>query len=100
LFEFTGDTQARQWHELLGYYGSDPDAAQRGFAKRLDQAISNDGLLQVLRKGVKDRGVLIRVAYFKPSLVMSGADPVLDNYRKNRLTAALSTAAPAASPGA
>lgn len=54
----------------------------------------------MLRKGGKDRGVLIRIAYFKPSLVMSGADPVLDNYRKNRLTAALSTAAPAASPGA
>lgn len=84
LFEFIGATQAQQWLELKSYYGGDPNAAQRGFAQRLDQAISNDGLLQVLRRGVKDRGVLIRVAYFKPSLVTS--DAVLDRYRANRLT--------------
>jgi type I restriction enzyme R subunit len=84
LFEFIGATQAEAWAELKSFYGNDPDAAQRGFARRLDQAISNDGLLQVLRKGVKDRGVLIRVAYFKPNLVTS--ETVLDNYRANRLT--------------
>lgn len=84
LFTFIGDTQAEEWDELLTFYGSDPDAAQLGFAKRLGQAIETEGLLDVLRKGVKDRGVRIRVAYFKPSLVQS-AD-VLDEYRKNRLT--------------
>jgi type I restriction enzyme, R subunit len=84
LFEFIGDTQIKEWTELLTYYGGDADAAQAGFAKRLDQAISNDGLLEVLRRGVKDRGVRIRVAYFKPSLVTS--DDMLDNYRANRVT--------------
>ncbi|WP_255954750.1 type I restriction endonuclease subunit R [Streptomyces odontomachi] len=84
LFEFIGKTQADDWSELIALYGGDPNTAQAGFAKRVDQAIGTDGVLDVLRKGVKDHGVLIRLAYFKPSLVAS--DAVLDDYRKNRLT--------------
>jgi type I restriction enzyme R subunit len=84
LFTFIGATQAAEWEELVTFYGGDRDAAQIGFAKRLDQAITNDGVLDVLRKGVKDHGVRIRLAYFKPSLVES--DAILDDYRKNRLT--------------
>ena len=84
LFTFIGATQADDWERLLMLYGNDPDLAQLGFAKRLDRAIAEDGLLTVLRKGVKDRGVLIRVAYFKPNLVLD--DSVLDGYRANRLT--------------
>lgn len=84
LFEFIGATQPTEWSELLALYGNDPNEAQRGFARRLDQAITTDGLLDVLRNGVKDRGVRLRVAYFKPNLVPD--DSVLDNYRSNRLT--------------
>ncbi|MFD5041941.1 type I restriction endonuclease subunit R [Streptomyces sp. NPDC058377] len=84
LFTFLGESQPREWDELLAVYGNDPNAAQRGFAQRLDKAISDDGLLKVLRNGVKDRGVRLRVAYFKPNLVAD--DSVLDGYRANRLT--------------
>ncbi|MFF5213411.1 type I restriction endonuclease subunit R [Streptosporangium sp. NPDC000396] len=84
LFTFIGDTQIDEWNELVIAYGGDVEAAQRGFAKRLDQAIATEGLLDVLRKGVKDRGVRIRVAYFKPSLVTS--EEILADYRRNRLT--------------
>ncbi|MFD0518536.1 type I restriction endonuclease [Paractinoplanes durhamensis] len=84
LFEFVGDTQAAEWADVVDFYGGDPNAAQRGFVKRLDQAITSDGLLDVLRKGVKDHGVRIRVAYFKPSFVES--DEILADYRKNRLS--------------
>ncbi|MFD4230075.1 type I restriction endonuclease subunit R [Streptomyces sp. NPDC058545] len=84
LFTFIDATQADEWNELLALYGNDPDEAKDGFAKRLDQAIATDGLLEVLRKGVKDRGVRIRVAYFKPNLVVD--DSVLAPYRANRLT--------------
>ncbi|MDI3402427.1 type I restriction endonuclease subunit R [Streptomyces cavernicola] len=83
LFTFIERTQAEEWYELAGIYGTQEDA-QRGFAQRLDKAIADDGLLNVLRNGVKDRGVRIRVAYFKPNLVPD--DSVLDNYRANRLT--------------
>lgn len=84
LFTFIGATQARKWDELLGYYGGDADAAQRGFAKRVAKAIDDEGVLEVLRKGVKDRSVRFQLAYFKPSLVLD--DAVLDDYRANRLT--------------
>ncbi|MET7843194.1 type I restriction endonuclease [Streptomyces sp. NPDC005356] len=84
LFTFIGATQPDEWSELLTVYGGDPNEAQRGFAGRLDQAIATNGLLDVLRNGVKDRGVLLRVAYFKPNLVAH--DSVLDGYRANRLT--------------
>ncbi|CAM00206.1 type I restriction enzyme R subunit [Saccharopolyspora erythraea NRRL 2338] len=84
LFTFIGATQQAEWDELLSYYGDDADAAQRGFAQRVAKAIDNDGVLEVLRKGVKDRSVRIRLAYFKPSLVVS--DSALDDYRANRLT--------------
>ncbi|MFC5748810.1 type I restriction endonuclease subunit R [Actinomadura rugatobispora] len=84
LFTFIGDTQGDEWERLVMLYGNSTEAAQLGFAKRLDKAIAEDGVLTVLRKGVKDRGVLIRVAYFKPNLVLD--DSVLDEYRANRLT--------------
>ncbi|MEU7692529.1 type I restriction endonuclease subunit R [Microbispora hainanensis] len=84
LFTFIESTQIHEWDELVALYGGDPDAAQAGFVKRLDQAIAVDGLPAVLRRGVKDRGVLIRVAYFRPNLVES--ETVLDDYRANRLT--------------
>ncbi|TMR09927.1 type I restriction endonuclease subunit R [Nonomuraea turkmeniaca] len=84
LFTFIGATQVAEWNELVGAYGNDADAAQAGFVRRLDQAIAHEGLVEVLRKGVKDRGVRIQVAYFKPSLVTS--PEVLSGYHANRLT--------------
>lgn len=64
LFAFIGKTQADGWAELIALYGRDPDTARAEFAKRVDQAIGTDGVLDVLRKGVKDYGVLTRLAYF------------------------------------
>ncbi|TDC85127.1 type I restriction endonuclease [Actinomadura sp. 7K507] len=84
LYTFVGATQGDEWERLVMLYGNSTEAAQVGFARRLDKAIAEDGVLAVLRKGVKDRGVLIRVAYFKPNLVLD--DSVLDDYRANRLT--------------
>ncbi|MDX3315845.1 type I restriction endonuclease [Streptomyces sp. ME03-5684b] len=84
LFTFIGATQPDEWDELLTVYGGNPNEAQRGFAQRLDRAIAEAGLLHVLRNGVKDRGVRLRVTYFKPNLI--SADSVLNGYRANRLT--------------
>ncbi|MEU9950597.1 type I restriction endonuclease [Streptomyces sp. NPDC047939] len=84
LFTFLGESQPLEWDELVAVYGNDVNDAQRGFAQRLDKAINDDGLLNVLRNGVKDRGIRLRVAYFKPNLVAD--DSVLDGYRANRLT--------------
>ncbi|GAA3210489.1 hypothetical protein GCM10020256_08600 [Streptomyces thermocoprophilus] len=69
LFGFIEDTQPEEWSELLAHYGGNSADTERGFVKSLDRAIADDGLLHVLRNGVKDRGVRVRVAYFKPNLV-------------------------------
>ncbi len=84
LFTFIGATQQQEWDELLSFYGDDADAAQHGFLKVLDQQLQRKGLIEVLRSGVKDHGVKIRLVYFRPNLVLS--DAVLDDYRANRLT--------------
>ncbi|MET8648918.1 type I restriction endonuclease subunit R [Nocardia aurea] len=83
LFTFIGATQRDEWADLVGFYGDDT-SAQQGFLRVLDQQLSSKGLVEVLRSGVPDRGVRIRVAYFKPNLVTS--DSALDAYRANRLT--------------
>ncbi|NJC71239.1 type I restriction endonuclease subunit R [Planosporangium thailandense] len=84
LFTFIGDTQPKEWEKLLAYHGNDPDDAQRAFAQYLGKQIDERGVLDVLRRGVKDRGVLIRLAYFKPAHTIT--DDALAFYRKNRLT--------------
>lgn len=85
LFTFIGATQGDEWNELLNiHFAGEPGDGQREFARRLDQAIATDGLLDVLRNGVKFLGTRIRVAYFKPNLVAH--DSALDGYRANRLT--------------
>lgn len=84
LLTFIGATQQPDWDNLVSAYGGDQDAAQRGLAKTVDQQIGEKGLIEVLRSGVKDRGVRMRLAYFKPNLVTSDTD--LTEYRANRLT--------------
>lgn len=84
LFAFIGVTQAKPWNSLLGRYGNDPDAAQRGFAKRLATELDNRGTVDVLRHGVVDLGVTIKLAFFKPA---HGLTPeLLAHYEANRVT--------------
>ncbi|WP_030144302.1 type I restriction endonuclease subunit R [Glycomyces sp. NRRL B-16210] len=85
LFTFIGATQIEQWNRLVEHaYGGDAGAAQLGFLRRVHNAINTDGVLKVLRDGVKDHGCLFRLAEFKPNLITEDAD--LDPYRANRLT--------------
>ncbi|MBF9072238.1 type I restriction endonuclease subunit R [Streptacidiphilus fuscans] len=85
LFTFIGATQAEAWGELVDLqYGGDPNAAQLGFAKRLGEAIKDVGLTKVLHDGLKDRGTHLRVAYFRPNLVVD--ESTLADYHANRLT--------------
>jgi type I restriction enzyme R subunit len=84
LFAFIGATQITEWEKLLGRYGNDPDAAQRGFAKRLAAELDARGTVEVLRQGVVDLGVTIRLAFFRPA---HGLTPVLrELYAANRVS--------------
>ncbi|MEV4522468.1 type I restriction endonuclease subunit R [Micromonospora tulbaghiae] len=84
LFAFIGATQSTEWAKVLAYHANDPDEAQRHFARHLAKQIDERGPLDVLRRGVKDKGVLIRLAYFKPAHAIT--DDALKLYRANRLT--------------
>lgn len=84
LFAFIGATQITEWERLLGRYGNDADAAQRGFAKRLASELDARGTVEVLRQGVVDLGVTIRLAFFAPA---HGLTPELQElYAANRVS--------------
>ncbi len=83
LFTFIGATQADEWEDLVQRNGGDPDLAQRRFVDRVAKQIDERGTIDVLRHGVEDLGVEIRLAYFRPA---SGLNPDLEaKYAANRL---------------
>ncbi|MBC7764406.1 type I restriction endonuclease subunit R [Microbacteriaceae bacterium] len=69
LGQFIQSTQPNEWTRLHEIYG---DQALENFTKRLDQELTQIGVLEVLRQGVTDRGVHIDLMYRKPN---SGYNP-------------------------
>lgn len=81
LFSFVGATQADDWYELSKRLGA---GAQSKFVERLAKELDARGTVDVLRHGVVDHGITIRLAYFRPA---HGLTPVLqERYEANRLT--------------
>lgn len=68
LCEFIAKTQPKEWAKYTRYYG---DKAAEKLYTRLEQTISNDGLISVLRNGIVDMGVKLRVCYFKPESTLN-----------------------------
>ena len=58
--------------------------AQRAFAERLAKEMDERGAGDVLRHGVEDRGLLFRLAYFRPAHTL--ADDALVQDEENRLS--------------
>ena len=68
LFEFIGATQGSVWARLVDTaYGGDAGRAQSGFVQRLASELDKRGTVDVLRRGVVDRNITIRLAYFRPA---------------------------------
>ena len=63
LINFVKATQPKEWERFERSCNSD---AKKKFCLALDNAIDMDGLISVLRKGFKYRGITFRVCYFKP----------------------------------
>lgn len=84
LFAFIGATQAKEWEQIVHRYGGDADKAQEGFIGRLSKDINSRGTIAVLRDGVKDQMVHIRLAYFRPATSMNNT--LAAGYAANRLT--------------
>ncbi len=76
---FVRATQPDEVDRLQAQYGADTD---RNLALRVSREVARRGTLSVLREGVKDRGVRLRLATFRPS---SGLNPEHERqYRANR----------------
>jgi type I restriction enzyme R subunit len=84
LFAFIGTTQINEWESLIGRYGGNQGNTQTGFAKRLAVEIDSRGTLDVLRHGVVDLGVTIKLAFFKPAHSLT--PELLALYNANRVT--------------
>lgn len=63
VLEFVQNTQNDNWQKLVEQHGEE---AEQEFLKRVDEEVTSRGLLNVLREGVSDHGVQIRLAFWKP----------------------------------
>lgn len=68
VLEFVQSTQSKEWEKLVGQHGANVNDQ---FLKRLDTEISDRGLLNVLREGVRDRDASIKLAFWKPESGMN-----------------------------
>ena len=83
LFAFLAETQPKAWERLVAVHGG-ADGARQQFADRLAKQIDERGTVDVLRHGVNDHGIEVRLAFFKPA---HGLTPELtQRYLANRLT--------------
>ena len=81
MLRFIQMTQLEAYQKLEQQYGAEtPDK----LLDRVSRAIKNRGVLDVLRKGIKDRGCHFNLTYFLPS---SGMNPKhKELYEKNRFS--------------
>ena len=79
--QFIRDTQPNEYQRLERQYGADTPIK---LLDRVSKQIASRGVLDVLRKGVKDRGCEFKLTYFRPS---SGMNPDHQRlYAQNRFS--------------
>jgi type I restriction enzyme R subunit len=82
VLAFVRATQRNTWAALVSRHGGEA-AAETNFLRRLAKELDQRGTVDVLRHAVKDLGIEIRLAYFKPA---HGLTPELVTaYEANRL---------------
>lgn len=81
LIEFIHATQPRAWQRYEALHGQDARAA---LLRRVAQEVAQRGVVDVLRRGVRDRGVRFALAYFQPN---TGLNPETQRlYQANQFT--------------
>lgn len=81
LFDFLEDTQPKKMERLREIY---KDQYQSKVLSRLNRELSNRGMIDVLRHGIKDYGVYLDLAYFKPVSKLN--EETVKLYEKNRIS--------------
>lgn len=64
VLDFVYATQPKEWEKLKAQHGVE---VKEKFLARLSREIAQRGVLDVLRKGIKDSGCKFQLAYFRPS---------------------------------
>lgn len=78
LTDFVKSTQPMAWRRFERMCTINP---VRQFYKSFENAVTQDGLISVLRYGFKHRGINFRICYFKPESELN--DLAVENYKKN-----------------
>ncbi len=78
LIKYIEATQPREWERYQKIYGSDSISK---LYKRFDESVDMHGLLHVLRHGIEDRGIKLKLASFKPETSLNPA--VIEKYNAN-----------------
>ena len=81
LFDFLEDTQPKKLQQLKDIY---KDQYKYKIILRLDRELKMRGMIDVLRHGIKDYGVYLDLAYFKPASSMNRE--MVELYGKNRVS--------------
>lgn len=79
LFAFLENTQEKRMRILEKSYGP---SYKKEVLKRIKMQLHKQGLVECLRKGIKDRGVTLQLAYNKPPTDMNKT--LNEQYAKNR----------------
>ncbi|MDR4229251.1 type I restriction endonuclease subunit R [Bacillus mojavensis] len=83
LFAFLEDTQEKRMRTLEKSYGP---TYKEHVLKRIKDQLHKQGLVECLRKGIKDRGVTLQLAYNQPPTDMNKT--LNEQYGKNRFNVA------------
>lgn len=67
LFTFIVETQPTEWASLVKRHGGDVTSARTKFLSRLVSDLDQRGTVEVLRRGVEDQGVKMRLAFSRPA---------------------------------
>ncbi len=82
LLRFIQRTQPKEWKRFVMQNAVEPE---RKFCQEFNNACDMDGVLAVMRKGFKHRGISFKVCYFKPESSLNQTAAAL--YAKNEITA-------------
>lgn len=81
FISFIKATQENEWERYEKIYGID---SEKKLLKRFNEEVNAHGLLHVLRNGINDRGVKLKICYFKPESTLN--QKLVDNYDVNIMT--------------
>ena len=81
LVQFIEATQPKQWARYKNLYG---EQAEAQLYKMFQNNVAQNGLIYVLRNGIKDRGVGLKFVYFEPASGLN--EELVEKYKANILT--------------